>query len=578
MITKLPRSRRAAIRHLTDDATTLTPPLKLAYRASLEAMIPAPSPVNGKHDTGPSRHGKHPIVGNCEMSELVRGFDWSTTPLGPVTAWSETLLASVNLFLGSRFPMCLCWGEGLTTLYNDAYKPFLTNKHPASLGQPAKTVWKEAWHLIEAEFNDIFAGGPATFGKDVLMPVEKDGLLQDCFWTYSRSPIYENGRVAGLLVVRLDTTETMKALRLSEGHLCMALAVSQGVGTWNWDVVNDRCTSAPNVALLFGVDPAKAAAGVPLAEFTAAIHPSDRERIEQAIDNAVKSGQNYAVEYRLSHPDGAVRWVSARGRCVQDAYGAGVRFAGVVLDITERKLTEAALRQSEKLAAVGRMASSIAHEINNPLESVTNLLYLARNSTELHEIYEFLDTAERELRRASAVTNQTLRFHRQSTQPTSVTCLDLIASALSLYQGRLINSDIAVEKRKRAGCPIMCFEGEIRQVLSNLIGNAIDAMHDTGSGGRLLLRSREATDWKTGRKGLVVTVADTGPGMSAETIKRIFEPFFTTKGIGGNGLGLWISQEIIERHEGVLALRSSQSKARHGTVFALFLPFTAAAR
>ncbi len=512
------------------------------------------------------------------MSDLMRGFDWSTTPLGHVTTWSETLLASVNLFLGSRFPMCLCWGDGLTTLYNDAYKPFLTNKHPGSLGQPAKTVWKEAWHLIEPEFNDILAGGLATYGKDVLMPVEKDGLLQDCFWTYSRSPIYENGRIAGLLVVRLDTTETVKALRLSEDHLRMALAVSQGVGTWNWDVQNDRVYADANVALLFGVEPEKAITGVPLANFTRAIHPDDRERVEQAIDNAVKSGQNYALEYRLSHSDGAVRWVSARGRCLLDAYGAGVRFAGVILDITERKLTEAALRQSEKLAAVGRMASSIAHEINNPLESVTNLLYLARNSTELYEIYEFLDIAEHELRRASAVTNQTLRFHRQSTQPTPMSCEDLIASALALYQGRLINSGIAVEKRKRAEVPILCFEGEIRQVLSNLIGNAIDAIHDAGSGGRLLLRSREATDWKTGRKGLVLTVADTGPGMSAETIKRIFEPFFTTKGIGGNGLGLWISQEIVERHEGVLACRSRQSKAHHGTVFALFLPFAPAAR
>jgi signal transduction histidine kinase len=228
--------------------------------------------------------------------------------------------------------------------------------------------------------------------------------------------------------------------------------------------------------------------------------------------------------------------------------------------------------QSEKLAAVGRLASSIAHEINNPLESVTNLLYLAQIAERIPEVRRHLDLADRELRRVSAITNQTLRFHKQSTSPTEITCDALIDGVLSIFQGRILNSNIRVDKRCLSQRPIRCFEGEIRQVLSNLIGNAADAMHRKG--GRLFLRGREGHD-RAGREGIFLTVADDGPGMSAETLAKAFEPFFTTKGFSGTGLGLWVSQEIVDRHRGKLRLRSTQGR---GTVLTIFLPFAAAAR
>ena len=256
--------------------------------------------------------------------------------------------------------------------------------------------------------------------------------------------------------------------------------------------------------------------------------------------------------------------------------GDGV--AGCVLtltDITSRKRVENALVQSEKLAAVGRMASSIAHEINNPLESVTNLFYLARGADDLEEVRKHLDVADRELRRVSAITSQTLRFHKQSSNPTQITCEALLEGVLTIYQGRLINSQVHATIHCRSSRPVRCFEGEIRQVLSNLIGNAIDAMQVKG--GRLLLRGREGHD-QAGRDGVFLTVADDGPGMSAESRARAFEPFFTTKGFAGTGLGLWVSQEIIDRHRGRLRLRSSQRPSQSGTVIMIFLPFEAASR
>jgi len=140
----------------------------------------------------------------------------------------------------------------------------------------------------------------------------------------------------------------------------------------------------------------------------------------------------------------------------------------------------------------------------------------------------------------------------------------------------LKNSNTQVEKRKRCTRPILCFEGEIRQVLSNLISNAIDAI--PGAGGRLLIRSRSGHEWSTDRSGLVITIADTGCGMNSATLKKIFDPFFSTKDIGGTGLGLWISSEIVQRHQGSLRVRSSTRANQCGTVFTLFLPFQAAVR
>jgi signal transduction histidine kinase len=264
---------------------------------------------------------------------------------------------------------------------------------------------------------------------------------------------------------------------------------------------------------------------------------------------------NYLPVYA---PDGTVQAISAAS-----------------LEITQQRKAELALIQSEKLAVVGRLASSIAHEINNPLESVTNLIYLAQVANTLEESRGYLSTAEIELRRAAAITSQTLRFHRQATSPQLMNVRDLSDTVLSIYQGRINNAHVRIERRSRARRKVHCFEGEIRQVLSNLVSNALDVMP---GGGRLLVREREATNWRTGEPGVSITIADNGSGMTPEVQARIWNPFFTTKGVTGTGLGLWVSKEIVQRHRGELNVRSSRSPTHHGTVFTLFLPFDAVIR
>ena len=250
---------------------------------------------------------------------------------------------------------------------------------------------------------------------------------------------------------------------------------------------------------------------------------------------------------------------------------ASWQVAAFIADLSRQKKSEEVLRQTEKLAVAGRLAASIAHEINNPLEAITNCLYLMECSELAAEARTYLTMAQKELDRVSKITMQTLRFYRRSTRPQRTDVRELVESVLGLMEPRLSQQEIAVKSDFRPIPLVIAHDGEIRQVLANLVGNAIDAL---ATGGRLVLRVASAVDWKTGAPGVKVTVADNGTGMDEAVRSRIFEPFFSTKGITGTGLGLWISREIVEKHHGYLRVWSS--KSRHGvaggTVFALFLP------
>jgi PAS domain S-box-containing protein len=306
-------------------------------------------------------------------------------------------------------------------------------------------------------------------------------------------------------------------------------------------------------------------------------HGTNRELARAACESARQGGTG-RFEAPYTTANGDVLWwdVSVTpilSAATKETPGQPTNLLVVSREITTRRLAEDALRQNEKLAAVGRLAASISHEINNPLESVTNLIYLAQNSSHLEEVHRFLQMADEQVKRVSHIVNQTLRFHRQSTRAQTVDGHGMIDSVLSLYRGRLMNANVSVVCRYRGVADILCYEGNSRQVLSNLVANAIDSMR---AGGRLLIRAQRGTDWRSGRSGMKITVADTGHGMDTRTRSRIFQPFYTTKGEHGTGLGLWISKEIVDRDGGVLRLRTRSATrgeaVRSGTVFTFFLP------
>jgi PAS domain S-box-containing protein len=239
-------------------------------------------------------------------------------------------------------------------------------------------------------------------------------------------------------------------------------------------------------------------------------------------------------------------------------------------DITSQIQAEEALRQAEKLAAMGRVAGIIAHEINNPLEAITNAFYLLRNHPSLdEEARYYANVADQELQRASHITRQTLSFYRDSKQPIPVSVPDLLDNVVELQQRPIMASHIDLQRKYSSTGIVRGFPGELRQVFLNLISNAIQAMP---SGGRLRLRVAEATDGETQRRGIAISVIDTGNGIRREDAIRLFQPFFTTKSAKGTGLGLWISKGIVQKYEGTISFRSFHSPRGACTCFRVFLP------
>lgn len=243
----------------------------------------------------------------------------------------------------------------------------------------------------------------------------------------------------------------------------------------------------------------------------------------------------------------------------------------ILRDVTLRRQAEEALVKSEKLASAGRLAATIAHEINNPLAAVTNLLYLARTGDGLPEsVRQHLELADNELQRVAHITKQTLGFYRDQSAPAEFDPTELIDNVLALLQARIAERHLAVEKRYRAHPHVLGSAGEIRQVFSNLISNGIEAVQP---GGRLRIKVASSRDWRVpGICGVRITLADTGHGIAPKNLARIFEPFFTTKKEAGTGLGLWVCRQIVDKHRGSIRVRSRSTPPCSGTVFSIFLP------
>jgi len=774
-----------------------------------------PPPESGGYQSAEER-----IVGKGEMAGLVRAFDWSSTSLGPIENWSRELVAIVNLTLCSHNPARILWGPDLVLIFNDAYRFIPGKRHPDALGKPAREVYKEAWPIVGPLLENAYTTGETFYFDKLLVPIDTGSGARDFYLDYTYSPVFENGKIAGLFGLLQDVTTEVLATRDLRNSEARATRVLESIGDavlvtdvnarvlsmnpvaerlTGWSLTDarglgldevfrilDETTRQPiespaekvrrlrtvvglaNHTILVRRDGAEISiddSGAPVfdengkltgvvlvfrdinerrsaerersaianqlslvmdaitdgvlcldrswkviyrnpraleilqttgeltgrqfweafpearfegspyvehyyramdkgipgqfeafypgprqAWFSVVVQPADygivvffrdvthqrreaealRDRearlnaiystsldyigllspdgtlidcnsasldfagstradvvgkhfastpwfaatpgapelVHRAIARA-NSGEMFRSELPLIRPNGETLLFDFSLTPVRDANGAVVFLVPEGRDITEVKRTEAALLQSEKLAAVGRLASSIAHEINNPLESVMNLIYLARHAPPA-DAERYLEIADQEIRRVSIIANQTLRFHKQASKPQAATSADLFSTVMSIYEGRLRNARVRVEKRFRTDEPVICFQGDVRQVLNNLVGNALEAMP---FGGRLLIRSRKGRDWKTSRPGLVLTIADNGAGIPVAVQKRIFDAFFTTKGTAGNGLGLWVCQEIVDRHHGRLRVRSTQRPGRNGTTFTFFLPF-----
>lgn len=294
----------------------------------------------------------------------------------------------------------------------------------------------------------------------------------------------------------------------------------------------------------------------------------DRDAVRQRFQAASTGIQAELRETRVVRLDGSEVLVEATSGKI-DWYGR-VAVQTMLRNVTERKRAEAALIKSEKLATVGRMSASIAHEINNPLAAAMNTLFIARNASGLPPtVSQYLEIADEELKRISYITRQVLGFYRESGTLARVSVSEIMDSALDLLQSRVKAKHATIQKDYRAELDVTATRGELRQVFSNLLANSLDSIPDHGmikvriSGGHCL---------PNGRLGVRVTVADNGLGIRKEIRKSIFEALFTTKDATGTGLGLWVSRQLIEKHGGTVRFRSSVGGERTGTVFSVVLP------
>jgi signal transduction histidine kinase len=297
----------------------------------------------------------------------------------------------------------------------------------------------------------------------------------------------------------------------------------------------------------------------------------DRPRAESAVA-AAKRGGIGSFQGDCSTLGGTRKSWDVKITPALDTEGKIERLIAVSRDITELKLAQTAVIQAEKLAVTGRLAATIAHEINNPLEAVINFIYLAKTSRGVPEVVcRQLEVADRELARVAQIAQQTLGFYRDSTTRKWVGVSELIKDVMTLYDGKLRSKQLQVQIVADEALKIHLKQGELKQILVNLIANAIDASTE---GGQLWLRVHPTKNWTNGlQAGLRITVADNGSGMSPEVQRRIFVPFFTTKPDVGTGIGLWVTKSLIESQEGYLRFRSRQGPGS-GTVMSFFLPLT----
>ena len=461
---------------------------------------------------------------------------------------------------------------------------------PADISDPREVIARAAELSLEL-------GTPITPGFEALVFKASRGIEDIYELTYirkdgSRFPavvsvtaLREAGDgIIGYLLIGTDNT----ARKLAEDALLKAGALQQAI--FNSANFSSIATDAHGVIQIFNVG-AERMLGYAAADVMNQITPADISDPQEVVARAAA----LSVELGTPITPGFEALVFKASRGIEDIYELtyirkdGSRFPAVVsvtalrdahfkiigylligTDNTARKQAEEALLRSEMLASAGRMAASIAHEINNPLEAIMNTLYLARTIPGLPDAaLTYLDVADGELMRIAHITRQTLGFYREFSAATSNSASGLMGSVVNLLQAKIRANGANVEELCAQPLLILGIAGELRQVLANLLANSLDAV---GPDGKIVMRASSSIEPCSGKGRVRITVSDGGHGMSATTANQIFDPFFTTKGSVGTGLGLWVCKQLVEKNGGSMKVRSNMAGDHRGTSFSILLP------
>lgn len=391
--------------------------------------------------------------------------------------------------------------------------------------------------------------------------------------TFSRR---ELARVAATFGRALVTGESRrKELETSQRWLGAVLG-SIGDGVLATDLAGKIAFSNPVAQSLLGRS-ADELNGLSTSEVVQAVEEFSRDRAPDPFAAVMRTGERFAVSDHivLMSRNGTEIPIAVSAQPMQNETGENTGVVIVLRDLTDQRQSERTLQSAEKLASIGRIAASVAHEIHNPLDAVGNLLYLLEHGSLDDTSKTYVRLAKEELERISNISEQMLTFSRESRQPLAVNLGEVIDNVLTLFAARIRRLGVVVVKQYQTSKTVFAFPGEMRQVFSNLVGNALDAMNGPGT---LTIKVEDARLWNGGKAaGIRVLVCDNGSGIPDEVRPRLMDPFVTSKGEKGTGLGLWVSRGIVEKYQGNLRFRTSTNPRRSGTCFAVFLPERAAA-
>jgi signal transduction histidine kinase len=547
------------------------------------------------------------LTGGGEMGELIRAHDWSLTSLGEPEKWPQSLRTVVRLMLNTRHPMYIWWGPSFLCLYNDAYRQSIgSERHPASLGKPGREVWEEIWPIIGPQIYQVMNGGGATWNENHLVPITRNGVREDVYWTYSYSPIDDenalNG-IGGILVVCSETTAQVRSrqqiaaenerqrllLKQMPGFVAV-LSGEQHV----FDYVNDAylAISGPRDFLGRGVrDVFPELKGQGVYELLDQVYGSGEPFVTRAMPIKLAGEEQERFIDLLYHPirdnQDSVTGIFVGGYDVTEQVRAKAQIETinaslndrVARAISERESLQEELRQSQKMEAIGQLTGGIAHDFNNLLAGITGSLEMLHSRLaqgRIGEIDRYVTAAHGAAKRAAALTHRLLAFaRRQTLDPKPVDAHRLIEDMEDLIR-RTMGPAIVVENIGADGLwTILVDPNQLENVLLNLCINARDAMVD---GGKLTIetanrwldeRSARTRDLPPGEY-VSLCVSDTGTGMSPEVVARAFDPFFTTKPLGtGTGLGLSMTYGFARQSGGQVRIYSEVGK---GAVVCLYLP------
>lgn len=548
------------------------------------------------------------LSGGGEMGTITREKDWDATPVGPVESWPQSLYTTLAIVLNSKFPMFLFWGTELTCFYNDAYRPSLgkDGKHPSILGKPAKDAWSEIWHVIHPLIAHVLAGGEATWSEDQLIPIYRNGKLEDVYWTFSYSPVKnESGNVAGVLVTCTETTlkvNGLKEIKEQQAQLLLeesekkfrTLADSMPQHIWTSDVNGNMNYHNKSVFDYSGLTSEQ----IKQNGWLQIVHPDDRDANVKEWANAINTGKYFLFEHRFKRYDGVYRWQLSRAIPQRDAQGNIQMWVGISTDIQDQKefayhlenlvierTKELELKNKELEKMNGELQSFAyvsSHDLQEPLRKIQTFAnrIVEKESESLSENAQFyFSRIQDAARRMQQLINDLLTYSRTSTADRKYERIHLLTLVKDVTQE--LHDDLEAKQGKIKTtelCEVRVIPFQFRQLLYNLFSNSLKfAKEDTPP--VITVQSKIAQGSELDKSHLKpeqlychITIHDNGIGFQPKYAQKIFEVFQRLHGRSeytGTGIGLAIVKKIVENHNGFISATGMHGE---GATFDIYIP------